>query len=33
MMSKTDAVAIVDYVQGLRDWIEVAAGCLTELSL
>lgn len=29
MVSKTDFILIIDYVQGMRDWIEVAAGCLT----
>jgi hypothetical protein len=28
MMSKADAIEIVNYVRALRDWIEVAAVCL-----
>ena len=28
LVSKSDFVLMLQYVQGLRDWIEAAAGCL-----
>ena len=27
-ISKSDMATVITYVQGLRDWIEAASGCL-----